>query len=106
MDFYRFVNSKDIREYHRKIGYQYNAAEAAWLVYQCKDANVKEKHQAWQWIIDYMEDYEVGERASYNTYSSVKKMLQEYIKLEDRFLSESGSLCQSLSSDNDGNTGR
>jgi hypothetical protein len=88
MDFYRFINSKDIREYHREIGYQYNAAEAAWLVYQCKDAGVNEKHTAWRWIIDNMEDYEVGERANYRTYSSVKKMLQEYIKLEDRLLGE------------------
>ncbi len=32
MDFYRFINSKDIREYHWRIGYEYNAAEAAWLV--------------------------------------------------------------------------
>ena len=88
MDFYRFINSKDIREYHREIGYRYNAAEAAWLVYQCKDADVNEKHTAWKWIINNMEDYEVGERANYRTYSSVKKMLKEYIKLEDRLLGE------------------
>ena len=88
MEFYRFINSNDIREYHKEISYQYNAAEAAWLVYQCKDASVDEKHDAWQWIIDNMEDYEVGERCNYRTYSSIKTMLRKYMELEDRLLSE------------------
>ena len=35
MDFTNFINSKDIRDYHREIGYKYNTLEAAWLVYQC-----------------------------------------------------------------------
>ncbi|MBQ6654131.1 MAG: hypothetical protein IJM79_01220 [Erysipelotrichaceae bacterium] len=88
MDFYRFINSKDIREYHKEINYQYNAAEAAWLVYQCKDANVEEKHAAWQWIIDNMEDWEIAERGNYRTYSSIKTVLRKYMELEDRGVSE------------------
>ena len=29
MDIFRFVNSKDIREYLRSIGYEFNSLEAA-----------------------------------------------------------------------------
>ncbi len=107
MDFYRFINSKDIREYHREINYQYNATEAAWLVYQCRDACVEEKHNAWQWIIDNMEDYEVIERGNYRTYSSIKTMLQKYMELENRLISEFFKIdnnavysCSSLYKDN------
>ena len=88
MDFTRFINSRDIREYHRKIGYEYNAAEAAWLVYHCKDADVKEKHSAWKWIISNMDDYEVAERINYHACSSIKSMLNKYIELEERIVSE------------------
>ena len=44
MDFTRFINSKDIREYHKEIGYQYNALEAAWLVSQYQSVTLEEKH--------------------------------------------------------------
>ncbi len=43
MDITNFINSKDIREYHREIGYQYNALEAAWLVYQCDSITLEEE---------------------------------------------------------------
>ncbi len=88
MDFYRFINSKDIREYHRRIDYEYNAAEAAWLVYQCRDADIEEKHGAWRWIIANMDDYEVAERINYHVCSSIKTMLEKYIELEDRMIAE------------------
>lgn len=47
MDIFRFVNSKDIREHLRNIGYEFNSLEAAWLIYQCRDAAIDEKHKAW-----------------------------------------------------------
>ncbi len=40
MDIYRFINSKDIRAHLENIGYQFNALEAAWLVYQCHTATM------------------------------------------------------------------
>ena len=47
MNILRFVNSKDIREHLRNIGYEFNSLEAAWLIYQCRDAAIDEKHKAW-----------------------------------------------------------
>lgn len=45
MNILRFVNSKDIREHLRNIGYEFNSLEAAWLIYQCRDAAIDEKHR-------------------------------------------------------------
>lgn len=59
MDFYKFINSKDVREHLENIGYKFNALEAAWLVYQNRTATFKEKHVAWQNIIDTMPDYPI-----------------------------------------------
>lgn len=42
----RFVNSKDIRNYLAAINYYFTTAEAAWLVYQCRDATLAEKYAA------------------------------------------------------------
>ena len=41
----QFVNSKDIREYLRTIDYQFNALEAAWLIWQSRNTTVEERHQ-------------------------------------------------------------
>lgn len=51
MDIFRFVNSKDVREHLRDIGYEFNSLEAAWLIYQCRDAAIDEKHKAWNELI-------------------------------------------------------
>lgn len=59
MDFYRFVNSKDIREHLRSIGYEFTSLEAAWLVHRCRDATMFEKIDAWGYIIKNMPDCEV-----------------------------------------------
>ena len=42
MDIYRFINSNTIREHLKKLGYQFNTLEAAWLVWQCKNATLAE----------------------------------------------------------------
>ena len=98
MDITSFINSKDIREYHRKIGYKYNALEAAWLVYQCRSINAKQKHEAWNWIIKNMPDCEVSNGRIHRYYygTSVHKVIADYIELEKNFIasfmSESGYL--------------
>ena len=51
MDIFRFVNSKDVREHLKSIDYEFNSLEAAWLIYQCRDAAIDEKHKAWNELI-------------------------------------------------------
>ena len=88
MDITGFINSKDIREHHRAIGYEYNALEAAWLVSQCQHATLEEKHEAWRWIIENMPDCEIkdcGGRVTVPT-DSVHKVLAEYMEMENAFI--------------------
>ena len=56
MDLFRFIDSKDIREHLRQIGYSFTAPEAAFLVWQCRNATLKEKFAAWREIIETMPD--------------------------------------------------
>ena len=91
MDISSFINSKDIKKYHRDIGYKYNSLEAAWLVYQCNSITFDKKHEAWQWIIDNKPDMEVKEcgRSAYHlTEESIHKILLEYMELENTFIKE------------------
>lgn len=88
MDITDFINSRDIRDHHRKIGFKYNALEAAWLVYQCRDVNVKQKHAAWKWIIQNIPDCEVsnGRINSLIYGQSVHKTIADYLEMEQRFI--------------------
>lgn len=56
MDMFCFINSKDIREHLQQIGYSFTAPEAAFLVWQCRSATLKEKIFAWREIIETMPD--------------------------------------------------
>ena len=98
MDITIFINSRDIRDYHRKIGYKYNALEAAWLVYYCRDISVKQKHEAWNWIIQNMPDCEVSNGRIHTCFygKSAHKAIADYIEMEqdfiDSFMTDSGWL--------------
>ena len=50
MDFLNFSNSRAVRRYWKKTGYQPTALEAAWLVYRCETASLEEKCRAWREI--------------------------------------------------------
>ena len=56
MDILRFVNSKDIREYLKKTDYEFNTLEAAFLIYFRKGMTLKERHDAYNELIDTMPD--------------------------------------------------
>ena len=64
MDIYSFVNSKDIREHLRKIKYQFNSLETAWLIYQCKSMSYESNK-------DWTEQFE-------NIYGSLQDCLTAY----------------------------
>ena len=88
MNILRFVNSKDIREHIRNIGYEFNCLEAAWLIYQCHDATIDEKHKAWNELIEKMPDCTVTERLNTVPQDSLHAFLRQYMELEDKYLNE------------------
>lgn len=86
MDILRFVNSKDIREYLKNINYQFNYLEASWLIYQCKSATIKEKHEAWHELIATMPDCEILKRGNTDPQKSLHEYLHKYMKAENDML--------------------
>lgn len=88
MDIFRFINSKDIREHLRSISYEFNSLETAWLIYQCHDATIDEKHKAWNELIETMPDCPIEKRLNTVAQDSLHAFLRQYIELEDRYLNE------------------
>lgn len=82
MNIYAFINSKDIREYLRKIKYEFSSLEAAWLIYQNIDSCMEEKHKAWEMLIEKMPDCEMPERNFGHYQSSLHAFLRKYIAAE------------------------
>ena len=84
MDFYSFVNSRDIREHLKKIKYQFTAVEAAWIVWKCKHVTFSEKHQAWSEIIGIYPDCEIEKRSNTAYQPSLHTFLKELMDFENR----------------------
>lgn len=90
MDITDYINSRDIRDYHRTIGYEYNSLEAAWIVYRCYHATLDEKEKAWKWIINNLPDREISNCRHAEDFAgkTVHQLISEYIDMLDRFLEE------------------
>lgn len=88
MDIYSFVNSKDIREHLRKMDYQFNSLETAWLIYQCRYISYEEQKVAWTELIHTMPDCEVPKRSNCRGWNSLHIMLQEYMDTYDKIIAE------------------
>lgn len=86
MNVYKFINSKDIREYLKKINYEFTPVETAWLIWQCENATLEEKHKAWQKIIDTMPDMPF--KTNEKSYDSLHEFLKDYIELENKCIDE------------------
>lgn len=88
IDILRFINSKDIREYLKTINYEFNSLEAAWLIYQCRNATIEEKHAAWRELIRTMPDCKIPERMNSNPHDSLHNYLRKYIDYEENIFDE------------------
>ena len=86
MDLFRFIDSKDIREHLRQIGYPFTAPEAAFLVWQCRSATLKEKMAAWREIIETMPDCCMEERINMDAMPSIHKFLEQYMAMIGKLL--------------------
>lgn len=84
----RFINSKDIRKYLESINYPFTSIEAAWLIWQCRDLTLKEKHAAWQELIDTMPDAPIEERPWVEARPSMHVFLKEYMQFQEELTAE------------------
>lgn len=88
MDIYSLFESKDMREYLRKIGYKFSTEEAAFLVYVNDGMTIKQKHAAWQEIIDTMPNCSLDERFNMKAIPDFHGFLRKYMKLQNRLLDD------------------
>ena len=88
VDVYRFINSRDIRDYLKSINYQFTSIEAAWLIDQCRELTLQEKHAAWQELIDTMPDCPIAKRRWTAACPSLHAFLREYMRFQDDLVAE------------------
>lgn len=86
MDAFRFINSKDIRNYLKKINYEFTPIEIAWLIWRCEHITLKEKQNAWQEMIDTMPDLPVD--CSFQKINSLHTFLKDTIALENKMIDD------------------
>lgn len=88
MDILRFINSKDIKEHLKNNSYEFNSLEVAWLIYQCCNATISEKHKAWNELIRTMPDCRIEKRVNTVPQESLHAFLKQYMELEDKLINE------------------
>lgn len=88
MDIFRFINSDDIREHLREIRYEFSPLEMAWIVSQCFSATLQEKYDAWEEIINTMDDTPLPSGIKIEGINSLHKLLTAYMELTNKRLEE------------------
>lgn len=95
MDYYKFLNSKDIREYLIKIGYKFTPEEAAFIVHGARNISLADKHKAYRELIAMYPDHIIKKRRGDFDTQPLSEFLSKIIKIEDEYVEE----CKSASSD-------
>ncbi|MBQ6654122.1 MAG: hypothetical protein IJM79_01175 [Erysipelotrichaceae bacterium] len=72
-----FINSDDIRNYWKEIGYQPTPRQTAWLIWQSDRHSLNEKHQAFKQLIE-----ETGEESD----PDLPVFLSNYMSLENEMV--------------------
>ena len=88
MNIYKYIRSKDVREYNEKIGHKFTATESAFLVWLNYEITLKEKHDAWQEIMREKPDEEVPKRVNADYAPSLFALLNKFIEADNRLIDE------------------
>lgn len=86
LNIYSFINSRDIREHLQNIDYRFSSLEAAWLIWQSRYATLREKHAAWEELIQTMPDCEIERRPNTVPQPSLHGFLKAYMEAENRYI--------------------
>lgn len=89
MNYYRFLDSRDIRNHLENMEYPLSTPEAAYLVWQCHNATLEEKFTAWEEIAKIMPDCPIPRRPGMtDDVPSVHQFLRDYMDLEKKRLED------------------
>lgn len=61
MDCFAFLNSADVKNYLKEIGYRFNTLEAVYLIHWCRRLSMKERITAWKSVSETMPDMSPAE---------------------------------------------
>ena len=84
IDICSFLNSRDVSAHLRKIGYEFTAPEAAFVVYWSDNATLDEKIVAWREIVETMADCSMEEHGCRKSAPSFHRFLLDFIDLQKR----------------------
>ena len=88
INIYKYIRSKDVREYNEKIGHKFTATESAFLVWLNYEITLKEKHDTWREIMQEMPDEEVPKRVNADYAPSLFALLNKFIEADNRLIDE------------------
>ena len=88
------INSNSIKRYLQEIKYEFSPIEAAFIIWQSDFCSMKEKHEAWRWLIENAENENVISAISpayryskeLGNFLGLHKYLREYMRIEDRLV--------------------
>ena len=88
-DIYSFIPSVDIAAHCRSLSHEFSVTEQALIIYR-SDKTMKERHEAWQKIIDEFSDEEVyeckGTKYEELLLESLHDYLKSYMQLENKMV--------------------
>ena len=88
MDIYNFIDSKDIRAHLQRLRYDFTLPESTFLVWQCANATLDERHKAWRELIREIPDCGMETRRNMSAIKSMHGFLHSYMVLEQKLLRE------------------
>lgn len=88
MNIYKYIRSKDVREYNEKIGHKFNTVESCFLVWRNPDLSLYEKHEAWRQICLEMPDMEIKKRLNVDYHPSLYELIEKFVKADKFFINE------------------
>ena len=86
MEVIEFVNSKDIRDYWKEIGYEPSVLESCWLIWQGKNQTLNKKHLAWKNLIDSSTDCSIPAGVFDMPQKSLHNFLRRYIEIDEELI--------------------
>ena len=97
MDIYSYLNSKDVAEHCRKLNYQFNTIEAAFIINFCRRLTVKERHNVFIELMSEMPDMQLPKKLSYKCedlglFHNLKEKIKAESNLLERLYNGNGNL--------------
>ncbi len=86
IDIYSFLNSSDVEDYLRQKKYEFNALQAAAVIYRSWKKSFAEKNEAYKAIINNMADMPISGDFFLEQYPSIHDYLRRYIDIQNKLV--------------------